>query len=446
MRTKPHLADRWPRASRLRAPAVPLLLVAAALLLVGCERGESDLFTDLLERWGVLGGCLGAYLGGLFVSLTPCVYPMIALTVSLFGASAATTRKRAIFLSAMYVLGLCAMYTPLGVAAGLGGGLFGAALSSPWVMGPVVVILTALALALMGYWELALPSSIQTRLSRVGGAGPVGAFLMGLVAGLLAAPCAGPVTLALIAWVGTTGNPLLGGLYFFCFALGIGTLFFAVGAFAMSLPRAGKWTDLLKSLGGLAILLLAGYYLRLLVPPMLELEWRTPWLLGGAVVLVVAGAALGAVHLSVAGAPVGAKVRKAVAVLLFAVGGTALVLAATEGEEPIEWRTDYAEAYDEARELSRPVLMDFTAAWCGACGELDRETFSDRRVADEAELFVPIRVDATRNDAASEAFMARFEVRGLPTVLVIDESGEVRARITEFVPPERMLEALRAAR
>ncbi len=408
--------------------------------------GGADLFTHFLGRWGVLGGCLGAYLGGLFVSLTPCVYPMIALTVSLFGATATSTRKRAVFLSAMYVLGLCAMYTPLGVAAGLGGGVFGAALSSPWVMGPVVLLLVALALALMGYWELALPSSLQTRLSRVGGAGPVGAFLMGLVAGLLAAPCAGPVTLALIAWVGTTGDPALGGLYFFCFALGIGTLFFAVGAFALSLPRAGRWTDLLKSLGGLAILLLAGYYLRLLVPAMLVVAWREPWVLGGAALLVAAGVALGAVHVSFSGASLRTKARKTVAVLLFAAGGTALVLAASAEEGEIAWRSDYEAAEAEARRDGRPMLVDFTAAWCGACGELDRETFSDPRVGAEAARFATIRVDATRQDERVEAFMAGHDVRGLPTVLVVDGSGEVRARVTEFVPPARMLEILRAAR
>ena len=422
------------------------LILASAAMISGCSSGGSDSFTYWLDRWGVAGGCLGSYIGGLLVSLTPCVYPMIVITVSVFGANPAESRRRAMLLSLSFVLGLCAMYTPLGVAAGLTGDLFGSLLASPWVSGVIVVILLALALSMFGLWEMTLPSSLQTRLSTVGGVGLFGAFLMGLVAGVLAAPCAGPVTVALLTFIGSTGDPLQGGLYFFFYALGIGTLFFLVGTFALSLPRGGSWTEWIKGIFGIVILVMAAYYLRLLVPGMAGLPWRSPIYLTAAVILFLIGLAMGAIHLSPVGAKAAVKFRKTVAVLLAAAGAAALLFAVVLVEvESIEWRDDYEAAEGEARAAGEPMLIDFTASWCGACQELAQETFADLRVAAEAERFVPIRVDASRQPAPVERFMERFEVRGLPTVILIGSEGEEVGRVTEFVPPARMLELMRDA-
>jgi thiol:disulfide interchange protein DsbD len=418
----------------------------AAVLLGACGSGGEDSFTYWLGRYGVAGGCLGSYLGGLLVSLTPCVYPMIVITVSIFGANPEQSWARRITRSLAFVGGMCAMYTPLGVAAGLTGSLFGAALASPWVVGFIVVVLLALAASMYGMWEMTLPASWQTKLNTVGGVGFLGAFLMGLVAGILAAPCSGPVTIALLTHVGTTADPIMGALFFFCYALGIGTLFFFVGTFALSLPGTGRWTEWVKGVFGLLILVMAGYYLRLVVPGVGDVPWRSPVLVVAAAVALAAGIALGAVHLSTAGERWGTKLRKVVAVVLATAGATALVLALVTEVEPIPWRDDYVAADAEARRTARPMIIDFTATWCGACQELAHETFTDPAVVAEAERFVPVRVDATQEDEASERFMRRYEVRGLPTVLVISSVGEESARVTEFVPPDRMLALLRAAR
>jgi thiol:disulfide interchange protein DsbD len=415
----------------------------ALLVLVGCGDGESDSFTYWVSRYGIAGGCLGAYFGGLLVSLTPCVYPMIVITVSVFGANPTKNRGRAVLLSSAFVGGLCAMYTPLGVAAGLTGNLFGAALASPWVVGAIVVVLVALASSMFGLWEMALPAAWQTRLSGVGGVGPGGAFLMGLVAGILAAPCAGPVTVALLTFVGTSGNPWLGALYFLTYALGIGTLFFLVGAFAFSLPRGGRWTESIKSVFGVAILVMAAYYLRLVVPHLAEVQWRSPWLLAPAVIACLAGLALGAVHLSLVGADFGQKVRKLVALGLLTGGASVLLWASLTVGEAIAWRDDYGAAIAEARDQNRPLLLDFTADWCGACQELARETFSHGAVALEAQRFVAVRVDATRQTPAIEQIMENHEVRGLPTVLLLSRDGTEASRVTEFIEAGPMLELLR---
>jgi thioredoxin:protein disulfide reductase len=435
--------SRWSENLHILRWTLPLLL----LIVAGCDTGGDDSFTYLMNRYGIAGGILGSYLGGLLVSLTPCVYPMIVITVSVFGANPTESRRRAMFLSLSFVLGLCAMYTPLGVVAGLTGGLFGAALASPWVLGGIVLILLGLAASMFGFWELALPSSLQTRLSTVGGVGFWGAFLMGLVAGILAAPCAGPVTIALLTFVGTSGDPVGGALYFFFYALGIGTLFFLVGAFALSLPMAGRWTEWVKSVFGVVILVMAGWYLRLLIPGANDVAWNELWAMIAGGVAVVLGLALGAVHLSPAGEGWAVRFRKIAAVLLVAAGATVIVLGLFAVEvELIPWRDDYEAAEVEARSQGRPIVIDFTADWCGACQELAHQTFADRSVAAEAERFATIRVDATRQTEEIERYMERFRVAGLPTVIVIDSSGEESGRITEFVPPERMLELLRAAR
>lgn len=423
------------------------LLPILTLFLLACDTGGDDSFTYWLNRYGVAGGCLGSYLGGLLVSLTPCVYPMIAITVSVFGANPAMNRRRAMVLSLSFVLGISAMYTPLGLVAGLTGELFGAALASPWVLGGVIVVLVALATPMFGLWELTLPSSLQTKLSTVGGVGFLGAFLMGLVAGILAAPCAGPVTIALLTFVGTSQDPLQGALFFFFYSLGIGTLFFLVGTFAMSLPRGGRWMESVKTVFGVIILVAASYYVTIVYPDVLEIVTAVQGFVGviiGLVLVVVAFFIVRVASEKAMGWKL--KVSQAVAVLVAASGALIGYASYSVEEELIPWRDDYAVADEEARSANRPMVIDFTADWCGACKRLASETFNDPRVAAEAERFTPIRADSTQQDEPITTYMERYDVRGLPTVVVVEPNGEESSRITEFVPPERMLQLLQAAR
>src|SRR5438552_905370 len=153
---------------------------------------EPDLFTQSLARGPAYAG-LTAFMGGLLVCLTPCVYPMIAITVSVFGARQSRSRLHAMGLSTAFVLGIAAMFTPLGVVAGYTGSLFGSALSNPWVLALIAIVFLALAASMFGAYEFVLPSRLTNRLAQLGGIGYGGAFLVGLVSGLIAAPCTGPV-------------------------------------------------------------------------------------------------------------------------------------------------------------------------------------------------------------------------------------------------------------
>ena len=139
---------------------------------------------------------------GFLTALTPCVYPMIPITVSIFGARAGVPRGRALALATAYVLGIAAMFGTLGTTFGLVGRAFGTFLANPWVIVPLALFFVAMGLSMFGAFEVALPSELQARLSRIGGRGMLGAFLMGLVAGIIAAPCTGPPLASILraAW------------------------------------------------------------------------------------------------------------------------------------------------------------------------------------------------------------------------------------------------------
>src|SRR2546426_879594 len=189
---------------------------------------------------GVSVGTFAAlFFGGILTSLTPCVYPLIPITVSIFGARQAEHRGRSVALSATYVAGIAAMFSALGLFAALSGKAFGTFLSSPAVIAVLATFMVALAGSMFGAFEIALPSGLQQRLSSVRAAGFAGAFGMGLVAGIIAAPCTGPVLAGVLTYVATQRNAVLGFWMLFTYAVGMGVLFFVLGATSLRLPRSG---------------------------------------------------------------------------------------------------------------------------------------------------------------------------------------------------------------
>src|SRR5262249_19596925 len=169
----------------------------------------------------------------------------------------------------------------LGVAfAMLGGGTgFGTQLAKPYVVIPLVLLFATLAVSMFGAFDLNLPASWQAKLNQVGGKGYGGAFAMGLVGGRIAAPCTGPFLAGLLAFVSTTGSVVGGGSLLFVYALGMGVLFWVIAAFAMSLPKSGKWMDSVKSTGGVLMLVAALYFLRPLMPWMRTYASPEKWFL-----------------------------------------------------------------------------------------------------------------------------------------------------------------------
>lgn len=405
----------------------------------------TDAFTEALAR-GPVYAALAALAGGFVVSLTPCVYPMVAVTVSVFGAREAKSRWEGAALSAAFVLGIVAMFVPLGVVAGLTGSIFGAVLQNRWVIVAMALLFLALATSLFGAFELALPAALTNRLAMIGGIGYRGAFLLGLACGLIASPCTGPVLTGILAWIAKTKSAGLGALAMGMFALGLGIPFFIVGAFAVQLPKSGRWMVHVKSILGIVLVVVALYFLNNAFPLLGVYVHPSTALWVAAGVAVVLGLGLGAVHREFSDPVTGVKVAKGIGLLLTSGGLFALVLGLVKPAEALAWQRGNVDAARErALRESRPMIVDFTAAWCGACKELDKATFSAPPVGAELGRFVAVRVDATNDeDPKVGAALQRFGVRGLPTVVIFDSSGKEALRYTDFVPPELFLASIKA--
>ncbi|HVP66558.1 MAG TPA: cytochrome c biogenesis protein CcdA [Anaeromyxobacteraceae bacterium] len=391
-----------------------------------------------------------AFLGGALTSLTPCVYPLIPITVSIFGARQAASRRQAVVLSGLYVLGIAAMYSALGVGAALTGKAFGSVMQNPWVMGAVAVVFAAMAASMFGAFDLQLPAGLQARLSAVGGAGYVGAVAMGLVAGVIAAPCTGPVLAAALAFVATRGSVPFGVGVMFAYALGMGLPFFLLGAFSVSLPKSGPWMDAVKSVFGVALLAAAGVFAKDAVPAL-----QPAFLASRAAALAAATAAGAGVLLGAfSGSFEGTRWRslaKGVGVALV-VGGIVYASGSaqarsTTGAAGLDWiHQDEALALGRARAEGKPVIIDFWADWCTACRELDRTAWSDPRVQAAAKRFVTLKMDGSQESDAFQRVFEKYAVVGMPTVVFIDSHGrEMPARVTGATSAEEMLKWLQAA-
>lgn len=442
------------RGNWLRAAAALSLLIGLQMLFA--PSAEADMLSTLEApfRKAVQSGSFGfalvlIFAAGLATSLTPCVYPMIVITVSVFGARQAKSRFEGALLSTAFVLGMACLFTPLGVLAAVTGGVFGNALSSIWVAAGLALLFIALSLSMFGAFELNLPSSLRNRLAQVGGVGPKGAFALGLVSALIAAPCTGPVLAFLLTWVGTSGNLTFGAISLFIYSLGLGLLFWLVGTFAVTLPKSGRWLESIKSIFGVVMLVMAVYYLRDFLPIPRPSERNATWL-GVAFGLLALGLLLGAVHLSYHEPSVGVRVRKTLGVALSVSGvmGLILWLQALPPGAKIEWLADYPAAVSQAKEAGKPLLVDFGASWCGACGELDRHTFSDPRVVAAARDFVAVRVDLSPGEVtdAKKQWLASYSQRGLPLVVLHDKAGKEVKRFTSFVDAENFLQDLNPLR
>ena len=386
---------------------------------------------------GLLVQLAVVFLAGLALNLTPCVYPLIPITVGFFAAQREGSRGHTWLLAVTYVLGMSVTYSALGVAAALSGRLFGAALQSPWVVGLIVLVMLALAASMFGLWELRVPAW-ATRVSG-GRTGVAGSLVMGLVVGLVAAPCIGPFVLGLLTYVGQRQDAWLGFVLFFTLSLGLGLPYLLLGGFTTALdrlPNSGAWMTGVRQLFGVLLVALAGYFARpLLGHPAGDLVFAGLLLAGGLYLLVVARPGHDQPW-------VDRFMRLASACVLVA-GIIFLPSKGSTGAPALAWRPYDDAAVSKSIASGGAVVLDFYATWCIPCKELDERTFTDPDVAGRLARFDRYKVDLTASDPQTDALRQRFGVAGVPTIVFFRGGHEVSsARLTGFEPAPAFLQRL----
>ncbi len=415
--------------------------------------------SNLVTRWFTERGSLLAFvlifLMGLALNLTPCVYPMMGVTISLFGGgmaggpglgggamggAAAGGGLRALPRAIVYVLGIALMYSTLGVIAALTGGLFGGWLANPFVLGGIGLLLLAMALSMFGLYELQAPSGLLSKLGGAAGASLFGTFLAGLMVGVFAAPCVGPPIIALLAYVGAKGDPWFGFWAFFVLSLGLGLPYLVLGistGLLSRLPRSGAWMDWVKHALGVVLLAVAAFYLCTAIAPR-QVAWVPVLALG------LGGLYLGFLEPTGRDRPAFRRFKWAVGVA----GIAAAAIVAFESPEiaaqrasgtTVAWQAFDEAALAQAKASGQPVVLEFSAEWCVPCHELENTTFADAGVVRALAPFARLKVDLTRFDSpASLALRKRFDIQGVPTIVFLGGDGRevAEARSVGFVSAE----------
>ena len=411
-------------------------------------------------------------LGGLLLSLTPCVLPMLPILSSIIvGQGAPVSRARGFSLAVAYSLGMAMVYTSAGIVAGLLGAGFAAALQNPWVLGSFALLLSVLALSMFGVWEFQMPGFIQDRVNnasnRIKGGRHIGVFLMGGLSALLVGPCVAAPLAGALVYISQTRDVVLGGSALFALACGMSVPLLLLGLSAGTLlPRAGRWMEHVKTFFGLLLIAVALW----LVSPVLP-TGALMFLIGA--VALIAAICLGAFE---AGRPRALKAGGALVALWSAAmiggalsGGDSVLMplrhlarnpagtlpiasaeaASRPGQAPAFERITTVAQLDAALAASdRPVMLDFYADWCVACKEMEHLTFSDPAIAARLRNARLLQADVTANSADAKALLKRFQLFGPPGIVFFDPQGQelAAARTIGFLPADEFAQRLDRAK
>ncbi len=427
---------------------------------------ESGQIAQLLKDagfWVILASFFGF---GLLLSLTPCVFPMIPILSGIIvGAGGKGGHKvshaRGFILSLAYVLGMAITYAAAGVAAGMTGTLLSAALQNAWVLGGFALVFVALSFSMFGFYELQLPTFLQSKMSEEashlkGGSIP-GVTAMGALSALIVGPCVAAPLAGALLYIGQTGDAVLGGVALFVMSLGMGAPLLAVGVSAGSiLPRTGPWMESVKKAFGVILLATAVWMVSPVIPVAVQM-------LAWALLLIVPAIYMHALDPLPAHAKGWHRFWKGIGIAMVVAGAAMLVGALSGARDPLQPLSGLrggavAEtkhlAFERVKTLAeldariaaagRPVMLDFYADWCVSCKEMERFTFSDERVQQKLANTLLLQVDVTANSDEDKALLKRFNLFGPPGIIFFDRSGREVAgvRVVGFQNADAFLQTL----
>lgn len=408
------------------------------------------------------------FIAGLGLAFTPCVFPMIPILSGIIaGSSNDLSPRKAFLLSLSYVMPMALTYAIVGVIAGLSGANLQVMFQNPWIIGSFAGLFVLLALSMFGFYDLQMPTSIQSRLTEISnrqqGGSFLGAGIMGILSALIVGPCVTAPLIGALVYIAQTRDALLGGLSLFSLGLGMGLPLLMIGTSASRLlPRAGAWMDTTKAIFGIMMLGLAIWMLNRVVP--LEV---TMALTG--VLLVSSGIYMGALERINDEAGGWGRFWKSLGLIMFfyggmilfgvaagsnnllqplkgIFGGSAYAVAAPNQQialnfQRIKGLEGLEQALNQAKAQNKPVMLDFYADWCVSCKELEHNTFKDPQVIAALSNTLLIQADVTEDDEKDQALNKHFGLFGPPQILFFTPDGEEikSVRLAGYEAPEAFL-------
>ena len=446
----------------LNLSAAGVANAAAAAATVDTALSEQDRIAESLMQgnfWVIVATMFGF---GLLLAFTPCVFPMIPILSSIIvGQGAALTTRKAFTLSVIYVLAMAVINTLAGVLAAKSGASLQIWFQNPWILSTFAVVFVLLSLSMFGFYDLQMPSSIQSRLTTVSNSQQGGTYLgvaiMGLLSALIVGPCVAAPLFGVLIYISTTGDQLLGGVALFALSMGMGAPLIIIGTSAGKImPRAGMWMDAVKAVFGVMLIAVAIWMLERIIPAQVAmLLW--------AVLFIVSAIYMNAFETLPADGTGWLRFWKGLGLILFIYGAALLVGAAMGNKDmfqplkgssmmvagnqsapadshlafkQIKGISELQQAVASATAQGKPVMLDFYADWCVSCKEMEKLTFSDAAVQQKLKNLVVIQADVTPNDEKDKELYQHFGIIGPPAIIFYDSQGNEQRnlRVVGYMP------------